>query len=80
MGEGDMAVCDYCGVREAFLLAQARQPKIRRPELRLCNTCWDGKWSRDEYDAAPLPVPTTGADAAFERFVRPAHVKPRHLA
>ncbi len=52
-----MAVCDWCGIREAFLVARARRPELRRPELSLCNTCWDQKWSKDDYCSEPMPPP-----------------------
>ena len=58
VGEIAMAVCDWCGVREAFLLAKANQPKVRRPELLLCKNCWDGKWSFDDYQVEALSPPS----------------------
>jgi len=50
-----MAICDWCGIREAFLVGTAREPETRRPRLLLCNKCWKEKWSSDDYDAEPLP-------------------------
>jgi len=46
--------CEWCGIRTASLLAKAANPRGRRESLRLCERCWDGRWSHDDYRAEPL--------------------------
>lgn len=69
-----MAICDWCGIREAGLVAVARHPKNRRPHLFLCQRCWDEKWSHDEYDAGRIPI-LAGSPASLKApGVRPFHL------
>jgi hypothetical protein len=71
-----MAICDWCGIREAFLVAMAREQKKRRPRLLLCHKCWDVKWSGDDYDAQALPPPP-GVVTLHQPYVQVPHTVAR---
>ncbi len=74
-----MAICDWCGIREAGLVAVARDPKNRRPHLFLCPRCWDDKWSHDDYDAGRMPFLTAMPSAIKNRVPEPFHLPGRAL-
>ena len=49
-------ICNYCGIREASIMAISMEPRCERPRLHLCLKCWNEKWSVARYVAQPIPL------------------------
>lgn len=46
--------CNYCGIREACIMAISQEPRKERPRLLLCQKCWEEKWSTSKYQQQPI--------------------------
>ena len=50
-------ICDYCGIREACILAISKEPRCERPRLLLCLKCWQDKWENSAYERHSIVLP-----------------------